>query len=104
MFSLTRQRWLGAPWAVTLGVLSIAFGVLGLSTDGTNWPLVGVAALFAASLVGLAWSLARSPLPLAVLLILPVGCDMVITALRQAQGGSMSGYSPLAILPVVWVG
>jgi diguanylate cyclase (GGDEF)-like protein len=104
MFSLTRQRWLGSPWAVTLGVLSLAFGVLGLSTDGTNWPLVGVAALFAGSLVALAWSLARSQLPVAVLLILPVGCDLVIAGVRQAQGGSMSGYSPLAILPVVWVG
>ena len=104
MLALPRQRWLGSPWVVTLGVLSLAFAVLGLGTEGTNWVLVGVAALFAASLVGLGWSLGRSSLPLAVLLILPIGCDLVITALRQAQGGSSSGYSPLTILPIVWVG
>ncbi len=104
MLALPRQRWLGSPWVVTLGVLSLAFAGLGLGTEGTNWVLVGVAALFAASLVGLGWSLGRSSLPLAVLLILPIGCDLVITALRQAQGGSSSGYSPLTILPIVWVG
>jgi diguanylate cyclase (GGDEF)-like protein len=38
------------------------------------------------------------------LLVLPIAADLVIVMLRQAQGGSTSGYAPLAILPVAWVG
>jgi diguanylate cyclase (GGDEF)-like protein len=38
------------------------------------------------------------------LLMLPIAVDAVLGLLRQAQGGSTSGYQPLAILPVVWVG
>src|SRR5262249_4976374 len=43
-------------------------------------------------------------LPLYALLVLPIACDAIIDVLRQSQGGSTSGYSPLAILPVLWVG
>jgi diguanylate cyclase (GGDEF)-like protein len=35
--------------------------------------------------------------------VLPIACDAVIDVLRQSQGGSTSGYSPLAVLPVLWV-
>jgi diguanylate cyclase (GGDEF)-like protein len=33
-----------------------------------------------------------------------VGCDLLIGLLRQSQGGSVSGYSPLVFVPVVWTG
>src|SRR5690242_230930 len=101
---LQRRRWLGRPWVVTLGVLSLAFMVLGLATTGTNWPLVVADGGLAVALVGLAWLLPRVTARPEWLLVLPLGCDLVIAGLRQAQGGSTSGYSPLAILPVVWVG
>jgi diguanylate cyclase (GGDEF)-like protein len=39
-----------------------------------------------------------------VVLVLPFAVDGVLALLRQAQGGSTSGYAPLAILPVIWVG
>ena len=32
-----------------------------------------------------------------------MAADLLIVLLRQSQGGSTSGYGPLAILPVVWV-
>jgi diguanylate cyclase (GGDEF)-like protein len=38
------------------------------------------------------------------LLVLPIAADGLIAVLRQAQGGNSSGYGPLAILPVAWVG
>jgi diguanylate cyclase (GGDEF)-like protein len=43
-------------------------------------------------------------LPAPTLLFLPLAVDGLIAALRQAQGGSVSGYAPLAALPVAWVG
>jgi diguanylate cyclase (GGDEF)-like protein len=104
MFWNVQSRRVGEPWLVTLGVLSLAFAVSGLSTTGTNFRLVGLDAAFALGLVGLGWVLGRIQARPEWLLLLPVGCDVVIAGLRQAQGGSTSGYSPLAILPVVWVG
>jgi diguanylate cyclase (GGDEF)-like protein len=104
MLNNVQGRRLGEPWLITLGVLSLAFATSGLSTPGTHWRLVGLDAAFAVGLVGLAWVLGRLHARPEWLLLLPVGCDLAIAGLRQAQGGSTSGYSPLAILPVVWVG
>ena len=58
-----------------------------------------------AVVVGLVGVVLRwSALPASALLVLPIAVDVVIALLRQAQGGSASGYGPLVILPVVWVG
>ena len=45
-----------------------------------------------------------SSVPASAVLVLPIAADVGIALLRHAQGGSASGYSPLAILPVAWVG
>ena len=59
---------------------------------------------FGGRLAGLAATIPWPSLPSATLLALPISTDVVIAVLRQAQGGSASGYGPLVILPVVWVG
>jgi diguanylate cyclase len=85
------------------GILGLAFAATGLETAGTTWPLVGAAAAVAMLLVvaaGLAFRRRRPPW---ALLALAGSCDAVIVLLRHAQGGSTSGYAPLAILPVLWV-
>ncbi|MDT7536727.1 MAG: diguanylate cyclase [Actinomycetota bacterium] len=72
-----------------------------LRTQGTDWTLVLVAALVALSLAAAAGRIRG--LSVAVL-VLPFAVDGILALLRQAQGGSTSGYAPLAILPVIWVG
>jgi diguanylate cyclase (GGDEF)-like protein len=97
-FSLRR------PVVPVAGILALAFAALALQADMGDRLLVaaaaglGLGALLVASLAP--WS----RLPVWALLCLPVWCDAVIALLRHAEGGSTSGYSPLTILPVVWVG
>ncbi|HKC77870.1 MAG TPA: sensor domain-containing diguanylate cyclase, partial [Gaiellaceae bacterium] len=59
---------------------------------------VAVALLLAA-----AWLSRRVP-SLWWFIVVPVGCDLLVALLRQAQGGATSGYSPLVLVPVVWTG
>jgi diguanylate cyclase (GGDEF)-like protein len=75
-----------------------------LRTQDTEWLLVLMAALLALLFAVAATAAGRvRPLSVAVL-ALPFAVDGILALLRQAQGGSISGYAPLAILPVIWVG
>ena len=95
---------LSSPVVPLTVVLGLAFAVLGLRTAGTDWRLVGIAgALSIVALLGAA-AAPWAQLPAWALVVVPAWCDLVVALLRHAQGGSTSGYAPLAILPVVWVG
>ena len=100
-FKLAR---LERPVVPFLGIAVLAFAATGLEPSDTNWSLVVVAAFGVAVLAAVAAVLPWSSLPSATLLVLPVSIDVAIALLRQAQGGSTSGYGPLVILPIVWVG
>ena len=82
----------------------VAFAAVGLQTTGTDWAWVEGAAAVGIVLIAAASRLDWSALPATALIALPIGCDLMIALLRQAQGGSASGYSPLVILPVAYVG
>jgi diguanylate cyclase (GGDEF)-like protein len=100
---LPTPRLLQPPF-VAGAILALAVAAAGLDTRVTNVPLLIAAAAVAVAVVGAAWLIPWQRLPLYALLMLPVACDGVIVLLRQSQGGSTSGYAPLAILPVLWVG
>jgi hypothetical protein len=100
-FKITR---LERPVVPFLGIAVLAFAAIGLEPAGTNWRLVVAAAVSVGAVAGLAAAIPWPSLPSATLLALPISTDVVIAVLRQAQGGSTSGYGPLVILPVVWVG
>ena len=95
---------LSRPVVPTTVVLALAFAVLGLRTAGTDWTLVALAAGLGAVAISAGAAVPWSRLPRWTLVVLPVSCDLVVALLRHAQGGSTSGYAPLTILPVVWVG
>ena len=99
-----REGWLALPVAWVATVMLVAFAAIGLQTDNTDWTCVETAAIAAVTVTFAAWRVPWPRLPRSALLVLPIGCDLVIALLRQAQGGSTSGYSALAILPVVFVG
>ncbi len=92
------------PALPAAAILLLAFASACLSLAGTDWLLFGVAAAAAAVVLTAAQLAPWERAPLFALLAPPVGCDVVIGLLRQAQGGSQSGYSPLVVLSVVWVG
>jgi diguanylate cyclase (GGDEF)-like protein len=100
-FKLAR---LERPVVPFLGIAVLAFAAIALQPAGANWLLVAAAIGLVAVLAFVAAALPWASLPAPALLALPIAVDVVIALLRQAQGGSTSGYSPLAILPVVWVG
>jgi diguanylate cyclase (GGDEF)-like protein len=85
-------------------MLALAFATSALQISGTNWTLVGGAGVGALALIALAALVPWQRLGLSALLVLPVGADVVIAVLRQAQGGSTSGYGALVVLPVLFVG
>src|SRR5690349_13522937 len=87
-----------------VGICGLALAATLLRTADTEWSLVAAAAavtalLSAASVIALRMRPLRP-----ILAILPFAVDLVLCLLRQAQGGSTSGYAPLAVLPVIWVG
>ena len=68
-----------------------------------EWTLVWVAAglTVVIALVGLLTPWSR--LPRWTWLVPPLAYFVVVALLRQANDGSVSGYAPLALLPVIWI-
>ncbi|MCU1589702.1 MAG: hypothetical protein JWP11_958 [Frankiales bacterium] len=87
-----------------VGICALALAATLLRTQGTEWGLVAIAAGIAALLTLAASAAPRLRWLAPVALSLPFAVDGILALLRQAQGGSTSGYAPLAILPVIWVG
>jgi len=92
------------PAVPAAGFYLLAFASSALGNEKINWGVYGTAALIACVVVAAAWRVPWQRLPPTYMLAVPVCCDLVIGLLRQSQGGSVSGYSPLAMLTVVWVG
>jgi diguanylate cyclase (GGDEF)-like protein len=99
----TRLRF-GRPFVLAGGVTLLAFATARLWPAGTDVPVFVAAAGVAVALLLVAAWLPRQPFPVWVALVVPIGCDLLVALLRQAQGGSTSGYSPLVLVPVVWTG
>jgi diguanylate cyclase (GGDEF)-like protein len=91
------------PLKPLLGFAALAAGAVAIYPQGSDWRFLVLAALvFAVSAAAVAVSPVRADsqwLPL----VPAFSALLAIALLRQSQGGSTSGYSPLAILAVVWV-
>jgi diguanylate cyclase (GGDEF)-like protein len=91
------------PGAPIAAIGALAFVATGIAPAGTDWKLVVVAAGIAAGLALLSLMAPWERLPAWTYVLPPLTVFVPIALLRQAQGGSSSGYGILAILPVVWV-
>jgi diguanylate cyclase (GGDEF)-like protein len=86
-----------------LGAMLLALAVLPLPPDGDR-PVavllaVGLTALIVATVVLAPWH----RLPRFAEAVPPLAYFVVIALLRESQGGAVSGYSALAMLPVFWL-
>ena len=63
------------------------------------WFAVGLTGLIAVAGILTPWS----RLPRWTFIVPPLAYFVVVALLRQASDGSVSGYAPLALLPVVWI-
>jgi diguanylate cyclase (GGDEF)-like protein len=92
-----------APLRPLLGFAALAAAALVVHPQGSDWRFVGLAALvFAVGAAAVAVRPVREDsqwLPL----VPAFSALLAVAFLRESQGGSTSGYSPLAILAVVWV-
>ena len=91
------------PLRPLLGFAALAATALAVHPLGSNWRLVALAglvlAMCAAAVALSPWRENSTWLPL----VPALSALLAIAFLRESQGGATSGYSPLAILSVVWV-
>jgi diguanylate cyclase (GGDEF)-like protein len=102
--SILQRGLFSRPALAVACMLALAFAASALQISGTDWTLVGATGAAALALVALAAFAPWQRLGMSALLVLPIGCDLLIALLRQAEGGSTSGYGPLVVLPVLFVG
>jgi diguanylate cyclase (GGDEF)-like protein len=94
----------GRPLVLAAGVVVLAFGTARLWPSETDIPFFVAAGGVGVAMLALAARLSLRDAPLWLVLLVPVACDLLVGLMRQAQGGSNSGYSPLVLVPVVWTG
>jgi diguanylate cyclase (GGDEF)-like protein len=98
-----RTGLLGAgPVRPLLAFLAVTFAAIEISPNGTDWLLVGLAAVVACGLVAATVLVPWQRLPVILLVLPAIGTLVILALLRHGQGGSTSGYGPLAMLPVAW--
>ena len=105
MGSESATRFLsGRPLILVAGVALLAFSTARLWPARTDLSVFEAAGGVAFVLLVVSAWLQRRHVPAWFALAVPVGCDLFVALLRQAQGGSNSGYAPLVLVPVVWTG
>jgi diguanylate cyclase (GGDEF)-like protein len=68
-----------------------------------DWTWVWIAAALTVAIAVAGFAVPWSSLPRWTYLVPPLAYFVVVACLRQANDGSVSGYAPLALLPVVWI-
>jgi signal transduction histidine kinase len=85
----------------TLIAVATAYGLLFLPTGQVDYAKASAAAALGAALLGLA--LCWSRFPRVATIGVPVGYIVLAALLREAAGGSQSGFGGLFLLPVLWL-
>ena len=89
-----------APFAA-VGFLALLMPLLPPRPE--DWTPVLVAAVLTVLIAATAVLVPWSRLPQWTYIVPPLAYFVVVAVLRQADDGSVSGYAPLALLPVVWI-
>jgi diguanylate cyclase (GGDEF)-like protein len=89
-----------APFAA---VALLALLTTALPPQPSSWTLVWIAAVLTIAIAAAAVVVPWSRMPRSTYVVPPLAYFGVVALLGAATGGSVSGYAPLALLPVVWV-
>ena len=81
--------------------VATAYALLFLPTGGLSYTEASVAAVIGAMLLGLA--IAWPAVPRVAAIAVPIGYIALAAVLRDAAGGSQSGFGGLFLLPVLWL-
>lgn len=85
------------------GVAMLAFVLVPLPPAEDQPLLVVLGAGLMAAIVAAAFVVPWARLPLIAQALPPIAYLPVVVLLREAEGGAMSGYAPLVLLPVIWL-
>jgi diguanylate cyclase (GGDEF)-like protein len=91
------------PLPLLLGFEVLAFAAAAMNPSGTDWAVAGFAAVLALLLAVAAAVVPWRRIGATFLVFPAVGALGLVAILRESAGGAISGYGPLAILPVLWV-
>ncbi|HEU6446729.1 MAG TPA: GGDEF domain-containing protein [Gaiellaceae bacterium] len=86
-----------------LGAMVLAIAVLPLPPHGDEPTEVALASALTTLIVLTVWFAPWHRLPQFAEVVPPLAYFVVIALLRESQGGALSGYSTLAMLPVFWL-
>ena len=100
MYARSRLRRRSAPF---VGVMILAIAVLPLPPAGDGLAEIALASALTALIVGTVWFAPWHRLPAFAEVVPPLSYFVVVALLRESQGGALSGYSVLAMLPVLWL-
>lgn len=89
-----------APFAA-VGLLALL--TTALPPQPSNWTLVWIATVLTFAIAAVGVLVPWSRMPRWTFIVPPLSYLVVVALLRQASDGSLSGYAPLAMLPVVWI-
>jgi diguanylate cyclase (GGDEF)-like protein len=89
-----------APFALAMAV---SFAVLPLSEESVRIGWLAGALILAVGLASAAWFVPWQKLPQSAEAIPPLLWFAVVLMLRQSQDGTLTGYGPLLMLPVLWL-
>jgi diguanylate cyclase (GGDEF)-like protein len=94
---------LGGRSAPFLGAMLLAIALLPLPPGVGGVPELALAAALTGLIVLTVWLAPWHRLPQFAEVVPPLSYFVVIALLRESQGGALSGYSALAMLPVFWL-
>jgi len=89
----------GAPFAILLAAGFVLF-LFGTPRD---WSYFVAAIAVAAAAFAAAWLVPWERLPQFATIVPPLAVVLAIVLLREGQGGSLSGYGALFLVPTLWV-
>ena len=86
-----------------VGVMILAIAVLPLPPAGDGPTEIALASALTALILGTVWLAPWHRLPAFAEVVPALSYFVVVALLRESQGGALSGYSVLAMLPVFWL-
>ena len=100
MYARAGLRGRSAPF---VGVMILAIAVLPLPPAGDGPTEMALASALTALILGTVWLAPWHRLPAFAEVVPALSYFVVVALLRESQGGALSGYSVLAMLPVFWL-
>jgi PAS domain S-box-containing protein len=100
---LGRKEGLTGRVAPYIFIILLALVLIVIGPGDHDPALLAIAAVITVAIASSPWTVRWQRLPFSAQVAPPLLCFFVIALIREAQGGSDSGFAPLVALPVMWL-